>query len=102
LSKETPDVQSAEFLKLLVSSYSRPAVATDADGRMLKGIGARDRQIRQLSHELFEMKILVAALIALLAQEKRLDSFALAEKLDELRTRFEHWELGGIPDNDSE
>ena len=66
LSMDVPDVDSVEFLKLLASEYTRPPVATDGDGKMLRGIGARDNQIRQLYQELFGMKILVASLVFLL------------------------------------
>jgi hypothetical protein len=96
LSKDPPDIEAIELLKALATTYERPPAAVDSNGILVQGIGARDKQIRILHQEIDELKLVLSSLILLLAHSHALKTTNLAQTLEQLRTRIEHWELGGL------
>ncbi len=98
LLQAAPDIDTLPLIEAVAPRpYQRPPAAEDGAGKIVKGIGARDAQIQALNQEVFELRLLLASLICLLAQNKTLKSSALKKVVEELQNRIGHWEVGGVP-----
>jgi len=101
LLQAAPDIEAVPLIEAVATRpYQRPPVAEDSAGKIVKGIGARDAQIRALNQEIFELRLLLASLICLLVRNKTVKAPGLEKMVEELQLKIGHWEVGGLPANE--